>query len=228
MKAPNLRTFMRSRALKAGVLLVAPVALLLLLLLFLLALEGVSFAVALILYAVIVIEGIGIAVWALSGTSRNNALAELEEYEHRSERAMTQQYFYERNRVQALASYIRWAAKSNIKKVIGGSDTTYPRREIARIIRGILLERPVSQQILDSRLSADLEFVLNPEDDDAEEKEAPKNNSNKLARRQGSAGKKLLGSWAITKKNKKRGSYISSLERVVSFLESQPSSSPSH
>ncbi len=199
-------TKMHGRLLKVCALLIAPVALLLLV---------ASDFGALFLYGVIVIEGLGIAVWAVSRINRDNALAELEAYVHESGRGnLIQQHFYERNRVQALASYIRWARKS------GAGDTTYPRQEIARVVRQILLERSSSLPPLDSSssFSADLDFVLNSYENGEEESGSDKKSLKKL----GAFSKRLRGT-GIDPFRGRQEDYISRLGRVITFLESSTS-----
>jgi hypothetical protein len=181
------------RLLAACLLFISPVIVLLLLFV-----GGVGFPLIL-LYAVVVIEGIGIAVWALSGIQPKGSSAG-DDY--------SKTYNYKsRNKAETLATYVKSAAKkrpSNFRQ--------YFRTEISRVVRSIVEESSIENHVQPNndspndheslvvpeektQFSLELDFLLHP----------PKDGSNKKQEEIPS---------------RRQPDYLSSLEHVLSEIES--------
>lgn len=149
------------RLLATCLLFVSPVIVLLLLFA-----GGAGFPL-IILYAVVVIEGIGIAVWALSEIQPD--------YVPTGDNYSTAYNYAERNKAEALAMYVKSAAKkrsSNFRQ--------YSRGQVAQVVRNIVEESSIKNQLLSNdspneqspavpeektQFSIELDFLLHPPKD---------------------------------------------------------------
>jgi hypothetical protein len=138
------------RLLATCLLFISPVIVLLLLFA-----GGAGFPLIL-LYAVVIIEGIVIASWTLSGVQPDDVRA--------GDDYSTAYNYKDRNKAEALVTYVKSAAKnrpSNFRQ--------YSRNEISKVVRNIVEESPEEK----IEFSRELNFLLHPPKDNKKQEEIP-------------------------------------------------------
>lgn len=180
------------RSLVICLALASPIVILLLLLE-----TGVRFYLIILIYGVIVVEGCGLGIWGL-------ASAHASQYQlGGSKKSRSTSRYWDRNRAETLADYVRSASG---KKSVWFRE--HSRSEISKVLKEILSERqeyaigsPQIESAEDERnLRDEIEYLLRPP------------NQNK--------SKSMKADDPIIKVRKKSFDYLSSLEHVLSKIES--------